>query len=309
MILASILIFALTRAEIIQRMRAPVITQSDGLVKVYASCDEAVRREYQGPVAGFVADTVQTLYRGLNKKSVHFDSPGIILRIGNERADNDEVIVQVETNDMRVVSRLFLKNPARTDRRRLRLEVTRGFYRAVLNEELSLEEATVALRRADPRLRVAYERELLEKWLVGAGDVRAMSEEEIFDEAEEMLLRMRKVHEPGRAAKRDILVFASRLNVYSPLYDETFACGANCISFRDAIPLARNDPTLRIQAARKAKEMPIFGGGRGEFLEHAALAYGLFLVELAKAEKTDAELEDMLTIADLKLKAAYAQAE
>lgn len=309
MIFASLLLFALTRAEIVQRMRAPVITQADGLVKVYASCDEAVRREFQGPVASFAADVVQKLYHSLNRKAIHFDSPGIILRIGNDREENPEVAVSVETNDARVISRLYLKSPAFSDRNLLRIEVARGFYRAVCGEELSREEAVVALRKSDPRLRVAYERNLLETWLRGgdSGDVK--SEEELFAEMEEMLIRMRKIYDPGHADKRDILVFASRLCLYAPTFLDKFACGANCLSFREAIPLVKDDADLRLQAARKAKEMPVFGGGRGEFLEDSALAYGLFLIELAKAEKTEVELGEMLTAAELKLKAAYAQAE
>lgn len=309
MIFAALLLFALTRAEIVQRMRAPVITQADGLVKVYASCDEAVRREFQGPVASFAADIVQKLYHSLNRKSEHFDSPGIILRIGNDREENPEVAVSVETNEARVISRLYLKSPAFSDRNLLRIEVARGFYRAVLHEEVSREEAVVALRKSDPRLRVAYERDLLAKWLVGEGSVGEKTEAGLFDEMEEMLVRMRKIYEPGHADRYDVLTFASRLFLYAPMFVDKFACGANCLSFREAIPLAKDDPDLRLQAARKAKEMPVFGGGRGEFLEDAALAYGLFLIELAKAEKTEVELGEMLTAAELKLKAAYAQAE
>ena len=47
MTFAALLLLALTRAEIVQRMRAPVITQSEGLVRVYADCPEDVRREFQ----------------------------------------------------------------------------------------------------------------------------------------------------------------------------------------------------------------------------------------------------------------------
>ena len=35
---AAILLFALTRAEIIERLKAPPITDMDGLVQVYADC-------------------------------------------------------------------------------------------------------------------------------------------------------------------------------------------------------------------------------------------------------------------------------
>ena len=52
---------ALTRAEILERFRAPVVTQADGLVKVYADCPDDMRREYQGPIGSFAAETVKTL--------------------------------------------------------------------------------------------------------------------------------------------------------------------------------------------------------------------------------------------------------
>ena len=52
---------ALTRAEIVQRMRAPVVTQAEGLVRVFANCPEDMRREFQSPVARFAAETVYSL--------------------------------------------------------------------------------------------------------------------------------------------------------------------------------------------------------------------------------------------------------
>ena len=67
MLLAGLVLMALTRAEIIERFRSPVVTQADGLVKVYADCPEDMRREFQSPIARFAADTVQTLYQGLAK--------------------------------------------------------------------------------------------------------------------------------------------------------------------------------------------------------------------------------------------------
>ena len=46
MLLLSLALLALTRAEILERFKAPVVTQSDGLVKVYANCPEDMRREF-----------------------------------------------------------------------------------------------------------------------------------------------------------------------------------------------------------------------------------------------------------------------
>ena len=68
LVLTTALLLALSRAEIIERFKAPVVTQSDGLVKVYANCPEDMRREFQTPIARFAADTVQMLYQGLAKK-------------------------------------------------------------------------------------------------------------------------------------------------------------------------------------------------------------------------------------------------
>lgn len=309
MILAILALFALTRAEIVQRMRTPVITQADGLVKVYASCDEDIRRDFQGPVAGMAADTVKMLYGSLGRKSQRFESPGIILRIGNERTNNTEVVVGVETNDARVVSRIFLKSPAFADRAVVETELTRAFYRAVVRQELSFEEARLVLRRANPKYRVADERAKLESWLAHGLEPAEMSEEEFFAEIEAMLMLYRKVLEPGKASHRDILTFASRLYLYPRSFGDLFVGGADVLSLAEAIPVARHDARVRVLAAFKAQELPVWAGGRGELLQDASLAYIKFLLELSKGKLSDAELEKLLEIADLKLKAADAQTE
>lgn len=309
MITATVLMLALTRAEIVQRMRAPVITQSDGLVKVFASCDEDLRREYQTPVARFAADTVRLLYRAENLEPRRFESPGIILRVGNGRTNDTEVVVGVETNGANAVTRLYLRSPGYVDRERLRNEIVRAYYRSVKDEEISSEEARKRLRRADPKLRVADERMKLEQWLAGELPAREMSEEEVFAETEEMMMRMRKVFEPGHASKRDVLIFASRLRLYPRTFDEPFVGGAKELSFAEAIELVKEDPRIRYFAFVKAQEMSVVGGGRGEFLEDAAEAYSKFLFALAKDESSAEELKEMLTLADLKLNAALSQAE
>ena len=56
MLLAVIALLALTRAELVARMKAPVLTMTEGLVKVYADCPEDMRRDYQMPVARFAAE-------------------------------------------------------------------------------------------------------------------------------------------------------------------------------------------------------------------------------------------------------------
>lgn len=309
MMLALLVLLALTRAEIIQRMRAPILTRADGLIKVYASCDEDLRREYQVPVARAADETVRLLYGALAQKPTRFESPGIILRLGNVRTNVTDIVSSVETNDTRVVSRIFLESPAHADPERFELEVTRAFYRAVVKREISDDEARAALRRANPRYRIADERAKLEAWLTGESPREAQTEEEFFANLEKMLTLYRKVIEPGKASRRDVLSFASRLAIYPRYFDEKFVGGADVLLFSDAIAASRKDPRVRILAVFKAQELPVWAGGRGEVLQDAAQSYVKFLFELAKGDKTDEELRNLLQIANLKLKAAYEQAE
>ena len=115
MTLCALLLLALTRAEIVQRMRAPVITQTEGLVRVYADCPEDVRREFQHPVASFAADTAAAMYRGFSMKPVRFASPGVIVHIGDVRTNDTRVISKVSRSEGQVVTRIYLKNPATAD--------------------------------------------------------------------------------------------------------------------------------------------------------------------------------------------------
>ena len=308
MFLAVLALFALTRAEIVQRMRAPVITQADGLVKVFASCDEDIRRDFQGPVASRAADAVQLLYRGLGEKPRRFESPGIIIRLGNARTNTTEIVTTVETNETRVISRIHLKSPAYADSDRLRVEVARAFYRAVKHRELTAEEARAALRAADPKCRIADRRATLERWLAEGLPSGYLTEDEFFAKTEEMLTLYRKVLEPGVASRRDVLTFASRLCIYPRTLDEKFVGGADVLTFADAVRVAPKDARVRILAVFKAQELPIWAGGRGELLQHASQAYVKFLFELAKGDLPTEEIEKLLEIADLRLKSAYEQA-
>lgn len=307
--LAILVLLALTRAEIVQRMRSPILTRADGLIKVYASCDEDIRRDYQVSVARAADETVRMLYGGLSRKPSRFESPEIILRLGNERTNNTEVVTSVETNGERVVSRIFLKSPAHADRERFELEVTRAFYRSTQKVELSDEEAKSALHRANPKYRVADERAKLEAWLAGGLPSEYRTEEEFFARIEEMFTLYRKVIEPGKASRRDVLSFASRLCLYPRNFDEKFIGGADVLPFSEAIAVSRKDPRVKILAVFKAQELPIWAGGRGEFLRDAAQGYVKFLFELAKGDMTDDELKRLLELAELKLKVAYEQAE
>jgi len=299
MVVAALLVLALTRAEILERFRAPVVTQADGLVQVYANCPEDMRREYQMPIASFAAETVKTLYQGTGRKPERFEKPGIVIHIGDVRTNLTEVVTKVMTNGTRVVTRIFVKSPGFADLMHLRLSIVKGYFRSVEGRELTDGVAIEAYRRANPTLRVADERRRLEDWLVGRGDIR---------DDEEGLRLMRKIIEPGKSSRRDVLTFASRLYLYPPAYDLRFLGRFDCLSFREALKFAKIDPAIRVLALLKSRELPLFGGGRGDELAVAAEGYRVFLVELVKQEKDEAELEDLLDAADEKLNIAFEKA-
>ena len=298
MLLCLVALLALTRAEIIERMKAPVITQAEGMVQVYADCPEDMRREYQSPVARFAAETVAKLRRGLSIKTERRRSPGIVIHVGDIRTNVNEIVVRAVTNDTRVFTRIKVRAPAYADLERFRLEVVKAFFRCERSQELTDAEAVRVYRSADPVLRIDDERLALEDWFCrGRG-----SDEEGFR-------LMRKILKPGFASRRDVLFFASRLFLYPPQYDLKFADGSDVVSFRDAVSLSRRDPLLRIVAAVRANSLPIFGGGRGPSLAEAAEAYRIFLLELAKGEKTDERLLEILDEADVRLNIAYEKSD
>ena len=298
MTLCLIALLALTRAEIIERMRAPVVTQADGMVQVFADCPEDMRREFQSPVARFAADTVKTLSAGLSIKPERRRQPGIVIHVGDVRTNVSDVVARAVTNDTRVFTRIKVRAPAYADLGRFRLEVVKAFFRCVRSQELSDDEARRVYRSADPVLRVEDERIALEDWFCrGRG-----SDEEGFR-------LMRKVLKPGFASRRDVLLFASRLYLYPPQYDLMFADGSDTLSFRDAVTLSRKDPLVRLVAAAKANMLPVFGGGRGKQLSDAADVYRVFLLELAAGKSDDTRLLDILDEADIRLNIAYERAD
>ena len=299
MLLATIAVLALTRAELVARMKAPVLTMSEGLVQVYADCPEDMRRDYQMPAARFAADVVEVLYRGAGIRPRRFAAPWIMLHLGSARTNLAEVVSTVQTNGERVVTRIYVKAPGHVDRSRLCLEIAKAFNRAVCGKELDDAGAAAALRAANPRARVDDSRNELEEWLRGEGG----------HDDEEALALMRKVIDPGRASRRDVLVFASRLCLYSPTLDRPFAGGRNSVTFRDAVAVARIDPRVRFVALEKANELPVLGGGRGETLAKAAEAYSSFLRELARGTKSETELLSMLDDAEARLTRAWDMAD
>lgn len=298
MLLCLIALLALTRAEIIERMRAPIITQADGMVQVYADCPEDMRREFQSPVARFAAETVKTIRTGLSLRSERRSSPGIVIHIGDVRTNVSDVVATAVTNNARVFTRIKVRAPAYADLQRFRLEVIKAFFRCERAQEISDAEAQRVYRSADPKLRLADERLALEDWFCrGKGS------------AEEGFRLMRKILKPGFASRRDVLFFASRLFLYPPYFDLRFADGSDAVPFRDAVALSRRDPLLRIVAAARANSLPVFGGGRGQALADAADAYRTFLIELARGESTDEQLLDILDEADILLNIAYEKSE
>jgi len=297
--LLTVLLLALTRAEILERFKAPVVTQAEGLVQVYADCPEDMRREYQMPIASFAAETVKTLYQGSGRKPKRFARAEILIHVGDVRTNLTEVVTKVTTNDTRIVTRIYVKSPGYADLGLLRMSVVKGFFRSVENREVTDREAVVLYRRADPALRIADERQRLEDWLVGRGDIK--------DDEEGLKLR-RKIFEPGVASRRDVLTFASRLFLYPPTYDLRFMGRYDCLSFREALRFAKIDPLVRLVAIFKARELPVMGGGRGDEMTAAAEAYRLFLEELGKMEKDESDLKALLDDADEKLNVAFERA-
>lgn len=296
-IFASILMLAITRAELIERFNSPIITRADGLIQVHASCPEDMRNEFQLPVAKFADDAVSTLYSGLAIKSERQSTPGIVITIGSVRTNRTDVITSVVTNGEHVVTRIYLPSPGYVDLYRFKLDVIKGFFRYVKGEDISDDEAIDRFRLADPELRIEEARMQREEWLwLGKGD------------DEEGVKMMQKIIKPGTAFRRDVLTFASRLYLYPPQYDLTFVGKFKSLSFREALEYAAIDPSIRIVAFFKAKEMPVFGGGKGAALKAAAEAYRKFLDELAKGEMELDELKDLLESADTLLNIAYEEA-
>ena len=118
--------------------------------------------------------------------------------------------------------------------------------------------------------------------------------------SDQRLLRLlRKVISPGRTSRTDLRIFASRLLLYPPFYDKMFGDSHLGCTFRAAVALAPDDPDLRMAAARKAKEVPLYAIGRGEELQQASIAYMDFLTALARgAEPT--QLTALLDEAEAK---------
>lgn len=293
-LLTTVLLLALSRAELIERFKSPVLTQAEGLVKVYANCAVDVRREFQAPIARFAGETVAALAGAERRRLTRFAQPGIVLHLGDVRTNCTDVIVRVATNEEQVITRLFLPSPAFTDLGVLRTEIVRAYYRTVVKREISSEAAREAYRQTDPGYRIADERRRLADWLDRADG----SDVEGF----RLLYR---VFRPGRLSRIEARVFASRLRLYPRTFDRPFCGRFDALAFREAITCAKADPFVRLAALDKANELPVFGGGRGEGLQAAVAAYRTFLLELARGERSEDGMKELLESAETKLNIAY----
>ncbi len=299
-ILAAIFLAVLTRAEIIERMRAVPVVKENGLVQVIANCPADMRKEYQLPIASFVSDICATLYRARRERAKRFAEPGIVVSIGDIRTNQTDVITRVRTRaDGSKFTRIYLPAPGFADIATLRRETVKAFYLAIADDVLDDAAAEAAFRAADPDLRVADAYAELARWMNG---------ESIKQDDEYYLRLSRSVLRPGVADPTDVLRFAARLYLYPEVFSAPF-CGryASC-SFREAIDLAREDLRVRFLALAKSPQIVLFGGGRGEALSNAAVAYSEFLRELAAYKKSPDELRDLLADADEKLNIAFEEA-
>lgn len=297
---AAILFFALTRNEIIERFRAHPITKVEGLVQVYADCPADMRKEYHLPVAEFVSDVCRRLYPHSGVRQKRFESPGIIVHIGDVRTNVSAVVSRLaERSDRSRYARIYIPSPAFADLGKLRLETVKAFYYAVLGEELDSEGAAKKMKMADPFLRAAAAHKELDRWRRG----------EAGEDDERYLKMTRTVLVPGHALPEDVLSFSNRLYLYPETFAAPFAGERRSVSFREAVSLAENDGSVRRAALAKASEMIVFGGGRSRELAAASTAYSVFLMELAGGRKSAAELEKLLSGADALLDVAMKTAQ
>lgn len=295
LILACAILFAaLTRAEVIDRFLAPPVVQVDGLVQVRAECNAEMRREFQVPIATYAADICRRLYAAENLKERHFVSPGIAIVIGDVITNLPSVVSRSAVrDDGSKWTKILVPSPGSVDRHRLGLEIVKGYCRAVHAEDLDDDAALLRIRSAYPELKLEDDYRRLNEWYDGKhGD----------KDDEEFLRLQRSVLQPGVASRHDVIIYASRLYLYPPTFAEKFCGRFDCVSFREAIALAKIDPRIRFAAYRKVQEAMLFASGRGEKMNAAGTAYAAFLDELFRYKKSEAELTSMLDAADEILK-------
>ena len=299
-LICAILAASLTRAELLERMRTPPMIRSHGLVEVYANCPSDMRDDFHAPVARFVSKICDDLYITTTNTPVKFQSPGISVFIGDGRTNDTSVISRGYTRvDGSYNTRIYLPSPGYSDLSKFKYEIVRAFILAVEKRVITDDAICAILRNLDPKQRIDYKYQEIERWIKG---------EKTELEDEEILKMMRSVLQPGVARQSDILRFASRLYLHAPLFNYPLAGKYRSCTFRQAIDIMKEDPTVRFVAYKKAPLLIAYGGGRSEALAIAAKLYSDFLFELGKAKKTKEELLDMLDTADVKLNIALEEA-
>ncbi len=294
--IASILVLALTRAEIIDRFRAAPVTQLDGLVQVYGDCPADMRRDFQLPIASFVSDICRKLYMGENKRPLKFREPGIIVRIGDVRTNIAAVVSRPAEREEGVkFTRIYIPSPSGADIQQLRVQVIQAYCRAVHGEEVTEAEAIRRFRLTDPHFRVADLQAELNAW-------RERGEYAAGQTDEDYLKILRGVHLPGVATETDVRNFASRLYLYPAYYGFPFCGKYTSCPFREAISLAKEDPLIRVAAFEKVQALTLFGQGHGDKMNDAVATYVRFLLELANYKLSEEALSKILDEADAKLK-------
>lgn len=297
---AILLAAALSRAELIERFKAPPLVKVSGLVEVRADCPKEMRLEFQSPVAACAADICKKLYIADRRQPAVFKDPGMIITIGEGTTNDTRVVVKREKREKGgMFTRLRLPSPATADLDRLRLEVVKAWFLAVKGEEISDARAEAELRSADPGLKDDWEYDQIDRWLNG---------EKVDLGDEEVLRLMRSVITPGVARESDVLRFASRLRLYPMGFDLPFAKRYRSCDFKEALALRKIDPAVRVAAFVKSKEIVLAGGGRGEELAAASEAYSKFLFELARDSLEEEKLKDLLEDADIKFEIALESA-
>ncbi len=291
----------LTRAELIDRMRATPLTRVNGLVQVVGNCPADMRREYQSPVASFVSDICRKLYHARREDPKKFSEPAIVVYVGDVRTNRTDVLTRLrQRGDGSVYTRITVPAPGFADRDQLRREVVKAFYLAVANDVLDDEQADRYYRASNPNLRLMDRYADLANW--ETGHPTEQSNDEFY------LQMTRKIFKPGVAFPSDVLRFASRLYFYPDVFSVPLCGKYHSCTYREAIDQAPQDLRIRLMAFTKIQDIILLGGGRGDSLSAAASAYADFLRALAAYQKTPEELHKLLDVAEDKLKLAFEEA-
>lgn len=296
MLFAVILCSAiLSRADWIERLKAPSIIKNDGLIEVSGFCSAEVRGEFQLPVAANASQICEELYSELKIKPIKYKKSRIFITLGDECSTNSEVKVSYSTRDGEAIyTKIRLPSPRHTDIGLFRREVSRAFFTAVHGKKISDAELDAFLRQASPILRLDDDYRALEEWSTKGIYRKGWTDEDY-------LKLLRKVKKPGSYRKEDALVFSARLYLYPQQFSEPFCGKYLSCTFKDAIKYAKIDENVRRAAYTKSSELLVFGSGRGDKFAAMAKCYSQFLLALASGKVSESVLEEILKIAEGQL--------